>query len=453
MIHQQHSIQKASLKLGFASEKSARRWQEEYLRTFREQVLPALEEVLDSFAREGETIRLQRLHIDLGKIPSGPPGRAFTERLQSQLARQLAELIHTGEFSKNGVEVLSAEVSRLELLEGFLLRGQLPGTGGPGLQEFIRALWQESPEKFLATLRRATRKAGATVARRLACQLEPSLLMEVMSRLVPGVFSTEARALWHKIQGLSPSSTGRVSEVFWAAAMQFSLEKREGPQKELLSAFYREFCGQAQAVGIDKQILEGILPSEVVLATEPEEPAAPDPEPAEQPDPDAIYGSNSGVILLHPFLSSYFQEFGLLDAKGEAFTDTRAQMKAVYLLHFLATGQWLCPEPQLAIQKVLCGLPVHHPISREFELTEAEREESDKLLRAVLKHWSALGNTSPDGLREGFLQREGKLQRQDGGWLLQIEKKAMDLLLDKLPWNISLIRLPWLKELIRVEWG
>jgi hypothetical protein len=63
-----------------------------------------------------------------------------------------------------------------------------------------------------------------------------------------------------------------------------------------------------------------------------------------------------------------------------------------------------------------------------------------------------LKNTSANGLREGFLKRDGLLTRQDRGWLLRVEKKTLDVLLEKIPWGYGLIRLPWNEYLVTVEW-
>ena len=85
-------------------------------------------------------------------------------------------------------------------------------------------------------------------------------------------------------------------------------------------------------------------------------------------------------------------------------------------------------------------------------ITKEEKKEANNLLQAVIEHWGALGGTSPDGLREGFLTRQGKLEKEQTGWRLYVEQKTLDILLDRLPWNLSLIKLPWMKELLKVEW-
>ena len=85
-------------------------------------------------------------------------------------------------------------------------------------------------------------------------------------------------------------------------------------------------------------------------------------------------------------------------------------------------------------------------------ISQLEKEEVLNMMEAAIQQWAILQNTSVDGLRESFLQRSGKLYRTVGDIRFTIEKKAIDLLLDHLPWNISIIKLPWLKELIRVDW-
>jgi hypothetical protein len=87
-----------------------------------------------------------------------------------------------------------------------------------------------------------------------------------------------------------------------------------------------------------------------------------------------------------------------------------------------------------------------------LQLNDEECSAADTLLQAAIDHWAVLGKTSPDGLREVFLQRDGKLIKEGHSWKLSVEQKAQDILLDKLPWNLSLIKLPWMKEILKVEW-
>lgn len=163
-----------------------------------------------------------------------------------------------------------------------------------------------------------------------------------------------------------------------------------------------------------------------------------------------VIAPNAGIVLLHPFLKPFFEGLELL--RGGKFENRKAQRRAAAILHYLATGKTEMAEYDMAMPKLLVGLPLERPVDRRIVLTDLERTEADGLLNAVIKHWKAIGNTSPDGLREGFLKRSGKLTHRSDGWLLQMEAQTLDILLDRLPWGLGIVRLSWMKEMLFVEW-
>ena len=165
---------------------------------------------------------------------------------------------------------------------------------------------------------------------------------------------------------------------------------------------------------------------------------------------DVIFVTNSGTVILHPFLKPYFESLELLAEKK--FVSDEARQRAVLLLHYLATGETKVAEFNLTLQKVMCGHPLDDTLPDELLLTEKEIAESENLLNSVTNYWVPLNNTSIQGLRNSFLQREGKLELKENGWLLTIEQKTLDILLGKLPWGISTIRLPWMEQLLNVDW-
>ncbi len=165
---------------------------------------------------------------------------------------------------------------------------------------------------------------------------------------------------------------------------------------------------------------------------------------------DVLFVNNSGTVILHPFLKAYFESLELLAEKK--FINNEAHQRAVLLLHYLATGESRVAEFNLTLQKVICGYPLDDTLPDEIILTEKEITESENLLGAVTNYWVPLNNTSIQGLRNSFLQREGKLELRENGWLLTIEQKTLDILLGKLPWGISTIRLPWMEQLLNVDW-
>lgn len=169
-------------------------------------------------------------------------------------------------------------------------------------------------------------------------------------------------------------------------------------------------------------------------------------------DGDVFYVQAAGVILLHPFLIRFFRTVDLCEE--DAFRNEVCRQRAVCLLHHLATGEVRTPEYQLVLPKFLCGMPLNAPLDHVIEIEAAEQSESEALLQAAIAHWNALGKCSPDGLRQGFFQRDGKLEKRESGWHLVVERKAQDILLDRLPqgWGLGMVKLPWMDGILRVDW-
>jgi hypothetical protein len=159
---------------------------------------------------------------------------------------------------------------------------------------------------------------------------------------------------------------------------------------------------------------------------------------------------HSGIILAAPFFRNFFDACGLLD--GTAWKNKQAQYQAMHLLKYLCTGSKKTPEYSLTLEKLCCGIAIEEPVPTAADLREQQLQEARDLLAALIGHWKALKNTSIGGLRETFLKRDGLLSTKHGGWLLQIERKTLDVLLDGIPWGYSTVALPWNDYLIHVEW-
>jgi len=170
------------------------------------------------------------------------------------------------------------------------------------------------------------------------------------------------------------------------------------------------------------------------------------PSPEEK---EGIYITNTGLILLHPFLPQFFRALNIADE------DTLIQPeRALCLLHFLASGQRIAPEYELVLPKILCNVSLETPVASCISLADSEIEEATALLEAVIRHWEVLKNTGIDGLRGTFLLRAGKITLQDDGdWRLQVDNKVYDILLGQLPWAIGMIKLPWMQTTLWVEWA
>jgi hypothetical protein len=162
---------------------------------------------------------------------------------------------------------------------------------------------------------------------------------------------------------------------------------------------------------------------------------------------EAVFIDNAGLVIVSPFLPSLFDRLGWIKDMQLV-----SPTSAINLLHYLASGKTESREYECVLNKILCGVEVNEPLSWVENISSMELEEADKVLLAIIEHWSVLKNTSMEGLRESFLRRNGKLTRRKEDWLLQVEQKSYDMLLETLPWSISLIRLPFMKASLYVEW-
>jgi hypothetical protein len=162
--------------------------------------------------------------------------------------------------------------------------------------------------------------------------------------------------------------------------------------------------------------------------------------------------TGAGIVLLHPYLATFFAKLGLLDSTGKDFHNTPAREQALQICHWLVTGETQCGEQQTLLYQLLCNWPTGTVPTTDHELPIEWLTAGEQLLQAVIRNWDKLGQSTPEALREGFLQRSGKLGRDSMGDHLRVEQRGVDVLLEFLPWGIGIVKLPWMKRLLRVEW-
>lgn len=165
---------------------------------------------------------------------------------------------------------------------------------------------------------------------------------------------------------------------------------------------------------------------------------------------EEIYIGNAGQVLAAPYMPRLFSMLNLTE--GGRFKSDEAAERAVHLLQFMVSGQSDCPEYQLGLNKLLCGVKAGQPIVREIEIESHEKEVVEALIKAMIEHWKIIGNTSVDGLRVSFLQRPGSLHLKDDAWYLTVQATSIDMLLDRLPWSFSIIKHPWMERAVHVNW-
>lgn len=165
----------------------------------------------------------------------------------------------------------------------------------------------------------------------------------------------------------------------------------------------------------------------------------------------AIFVLNAGLILLHPYLKIAFTNLGWM--ADDKFITGKTHAKAVYFLQYILTGKSKFSEHLLYLNKIICGWPLMLPLPAAPIFSKEEKEEAKELFNAFIQHWEILRNTSPQGLIESFIKRNGIVKKFDENFILQVEKKSIDILLEKLPFGINTIKLPWNEYFIYTEWN
>jgi hypothetical protein len=204
------------------------------------------------------------------------------------------------------------------------------------------------------------------------------------------------------------------------------------------------FSTAAKAMETQKSRIEDAVPQ----SKEPETNMPVTDEEEKMDLQQGLYINNAGLIIVAPFLPSLFKKLELCN--DTTITDIN---RAVCLTQYLASGRERVAEFETTFAKILCGVAPDLPVDTNISLTNEEKHELNDLLESAIEYWTILKDTSPEGLRQSFLQRPGKLQFINNNWLLQVEPKAWDVLLQHLPWNISMLKLPWMECMLKTGWG
>lgn len=416
----------------------------------------------------GRTLRFDTLEIDLGRIAWADFEKEFCKRVAAALASRIGGVGSSAEMAGD-VLLAHAEISKAtrspsaEVLEAwlfFLRRGHLPWWFSQSRWEEIesaRVVRAAAPDRFHAALREFLREFPTALVRlaslmdaREAAAVFPVAEDDPSPAAVPDGVSAARETLAVLIAWLA-RQPGGVGIVTRFAASRGDRERMG--IRDWLSRISSDSMPVPSSIAPAEETADECLKARSVKVGENRDEATNTDsiteKPDQGPDDDRIAVQNAGLVLLHPFIGRLFKHLGWLDAAGGI--DPEWRWHAVQALQQLAQRRHGLPEPTLVLEKTLCGIPLHHPA--EFPQLEPEKvAECEDLLVAVIGHWSVLGRTSPEGLREAFLMRDGLLDFSGDEIRLSVERRSYDLLLGKLPWPLDLVKLPWMKRLIRVRW-
>jgi hypothetical protein len=184
--------------------------------------------------------------------------------------------------------------------------------------------------------------------------------------------------------------------------------------------------------------------------------------------------SDAGLVLTHPMHRHLFEQSDLLSRSASGAVTLRNRSAArhgmLLLAHLCAGGNAAAGDDGagddgLVLAGLLCGLTPEQAAAesgagsgaesaaKPGQLSELEMYRCEELLRAMMGNWPVMANASPAALRESFLNRQGRLdQAADGSWRLTVQRRPLDILLDRLPWTFQTIQHEWMQAPLRVSW-
>ncbi len=330
-------------------------------------------------------------------VPSKTPAEQATQE-QIEHARALLEQFFGNEaLVRNWIAQLAEQVLFVRFIEPVLQVGEV-------LHRFLQTEWKISVSR--------------------------ELILRLLLRLAP------------RFQYLSQA------EILQQLLQLFATRLSVTQQTQLLK--------QLDRLAATHAIITGLKRLEILASEQPEETGqAASTEANPENEEEAITGSttylsNAGLVLFSPFLPQLFARVGLVEA-GK-FIDRDAQIRGIFLLQYAVFGDQAFPEHEMGLNKLLTAFKTGIPIPKTLELTETEKTTVESMMQALIKQSGKLTNTSIAGLRASFLQRGGRLEDHDDIFLLTIEEKSYDLLLDTLPWNFKTIKYSWMPKAIHVKW-
>lgn len=417
-----HIIQQQYFELQFEDFPGGVGVQNEIRDLFYEKLLPKIEGLFDEISQSRYTISIEKLDIDCGKLNN----KSWKEELVTDTLRHLKlELL-----VQHKKEIIVTDQESSDSFQSFLYflnKGHLPWNNRI---DSIRDLEEQITDRFPLSERNLYRLRELFINKfnaieRMLYSFSDHFSQNILERLA----GNKKNILDHILAGLAKvSMNGQEKHISRSLLMKIFSEGHADPEQQ-----FHESLESSLRKGDGGKEPTKIRHSE-----------------AQDEETESIYIGNAGLVILHPFLNELFTRIGLLREKR--WKDNSSRHEAVSVLEFLVSGQENIQEFNSSLNKILCGMEISEVLEPVEILDSGVKAECMELLNEVIRHWSILRNTSVDGLRESFLQREGKLSPVDKGWLLHVEQKGMDVLLNSLPWGIGTIKLPWTEEKLHVEW-
>ncbi len=487
-----HTIRKQSLELNIKGINEDVDLENKVVSLYYEKIVPVIEKVLDELNVDGKVIRYDKIEIDTGSFELNTLMEELAPRVEKILRQELKKAFHEISSDKPAVAQVEQWTADREVLLFYLEYGYLPWWGQiksrEELEKTMKVLLAANDEQMLRFL--SIHKSDHNITSRLAYQFSKEIILRILVLLFPSdyerftVFVTELAEALKKLPAGQYIIPGR-DEIFRSLFIYLSSDKQRSETTFLVMLLLKMTRTGKEEAHDFGQLIEDIsklalmtdkiysssLPDSVmILLNKPEVRDAlvadtttglingpggkgerPEPvEEKERAEELEVYISNAGLILLWPFLERFFEDLHYTENKK--FLSKDHQRRAALLLQYMATGKKRLAEHDMVLNKILVGLDLYEPLPRKLILRGGEKKNSIMLLRSVIEQWPVLKKTSVPGLREAFINREGRVTRKEKSYSLKVHQKAYDILLDKLPWPVTIVKLPWMQKPLYIEW-
>ncbi|WP_114782555.1 contractile injection system tape measure protein [Botryobacter ruber] len=475
MTVQRHIIRRQILEVSREGATDAFAFKEELSLFCTQKLLPAIEKVLDEKAPAGKVIKADSVVIEAGELPADNWEQVLCEKVVEQLADLFSSMGTSAVVGAPGitatpVEELSEQENAVDIILYFLRTGVMPWNASVSSKADLQRLMETAGSKstFLHQMKQLT-NTEPQVLKRLVQQFEEPVLEKIMtlSGVRKSLREKEKKFLTSLLflLKLPPAECKQllIQSLLAGALVQRSRhESALNPEKfeeivfrhlfENLTAEQLQRAAKMLFYGSSKQEDSAkAIAAQVGAGKQTDKPAFGKNLVSIKNKKQEYFVTNAGLVLLHPFLATLFENIGYTDK--HVWVSEEVQQRALGLSQYLVTGNEACPEFDLLLNKLLLGYPMHQSVNGNIVLSAFEKKEAQDLLQSVIRHWDALKNSSIEGLQSTFLQRDGKVWFGDSKCYLKVAQKTVDILLNRLPWGISIVKTPWMDSMMHVEWN
>jgi hypothetical protein len=473
---QNHIIYRHTVELEFYNQKENLFIQNRISNIVKDKLLPAMESLFNEQTSPGQKIKIDALNLNLGEIKATGWEDTFVSETIYRLRQKLREVIAFSSAEEvyevsyidetvhvNNIQAIDEQVNNVGV---FLQSGVLPWslthiTATDLLNEIFKA---DRNSKLTAGQRENLIQYifnSETALERFILQFDDAAILYCFDNILQVVDAGETfssyKNFFSTVQPSSISEHQKKLLVWLFVLIHFKAENKTDPAAidhlALITGLLKKNISITQLESVqeafpDKRDLDIIFQKSA--ARQVFEKEYPYKAKNGEKEFEEYFINNAGLVILSPFLKQMFASLNLCRKKH--FRSELEQMHAVLLSQYLVTGATKIAEHELPLNKILCGLPLNKTLPAEFNPSEKEAKRCDELLHSVLEYWAELKSTSAEALRHTYIIRNGKLIDKEDYWLLIVEYKTYDIMLQFLPWTIGVIYLPWMKKRLMVEW-